>query len=84
MGYGAMQLAGSMAFGAVRRLTSAGHRLLPFLARIAKLFAGAQSAASDDGPPKGPLLLGAMETTLALRGIFGLRCPGALSSQVAH
>ncbi len=48
-------------------LTSAGHRLLPFVARFKKLVADAQSAARDDGQPKGPLLLGAMETTLALR-----------------
>ncbi len=47
--------------------TPAGLRVLPFVARIAKLFADAQAAAADDGVPNGPLLLGSLETTTALR-----------------
>jgi DNA-binding transcriptional LysR family regulator len=49
------------------KLTPAGHRMLPFTGRIAKLFADARSAAKDDGAPNGSLLLGSLETTAALR-----------------
>lgn len=48
-------------------MTAAGQRVLPFAARIAKLLADAESAARDEGPPNGSLLLGSMETTAALR-----------------
>jgi DNA-binding transcriptional LysR family regulator len=48
-------------------LTSAGQRLLPYAARIALLFAEAGRALRDDGTPKGPLNLGSLETTTALR-----------------
>src|SRR5262245_54663226 len=47
--------------------TLAGQRMLPFVARITKLLADAQAAAKDDGVPNGPLLLGGLETTTALR-----------------
>jgi DNA-binding transcriptional LysR family regulator len=48
-------------------LTAAGHRLLPYAERIRALAADARRAAADDGVPRGPLRLGAMETTAALR-----------------
>lgn len=47
--------------------TAAGQRVLPFVARIAKLFADARTAAQDDGVPNGTLHLGGLETTTALR-----------------
>ncbi len=48
-------------------LTAAGRRLLPYAGRIRALAADARRAAADDGAPRGPLRLGAMETTAALR-----------------
>lgn len=48
-------------------LTPAGQRMLPYAARIAKLIADARLAAQDDGPPNGALVLGTLETTVALR-----------------
>jgi DNA-binding transcriptional LysR family regulator len=48
-------------------LTPAGQRMLPYAARITKLVADAKLAAQDDGPPNGALVLGALETTAALR-----------------
>ena len=48
-------------------LTAAGQRLLPYAGRIQALVAEARRAAADDGVPRGPLRLGAMETTAALR-----------------
>jgi len=45
----------------------AGERLLPFVARIAKLLADAEAAAKDEGVPNGTLRIGSMETTAALR-----------------
>src|SRR5947209_13193006 len=48
-------------------LTTAGQRLLPYAERIQALVADARRAAADDGTPRGPLRLGAMETTAALR-----------------
>ena len=48
-------------------LTPAGQRMLPFAGRIAKLFAEARTAALDDGPPSGELVLGTLETSAALR-----------------
>jgi DNA-binding transcriptional LysR family regulator len=47
--------------------TPAGQRILPFVARISKLLAEAESAAKDDGTPNGVLTLGSLETTMALR-----------------
>ncbi|WP_234686028.1 LysR family transcriptional regulator [Bradyrhizobium monzae] len=47
--------------------TPAGRRILPYVARIAKLVADARSAARDDGEPSGSLLIGSLETTTALR-----------------
>src|SRR3954469_6721647 len=54
-------------------LTPAGRRLLPYATRIASLLADAKRAVSDDGNPKGPLVIGSLETTA------GLRLPGVLA-----
>jgi DNA-binding transcriptional LysR family regulator len=48
-------------------LTAAGQRLLPYAGRVQALVAEARRATADDGIPRGPLHLGAMETTAALR-----------------
>ncbi len=48
-------------------LTSAGKRLLPYAQRMAALSREAVLAARDDGEPKGPLAIGSMETTAAVR-----------------
>src|SRR5258705_2836043 len=48
-------------------LTGAGRRLLPYAQRMAALSREALLAASDDGEPKGPLAIGSMETTAAVR-----------------
>jgi DNA-binding transcriptional LysR family regulator len=48
-------------------LTGAGRRLLPYAQRIAALSREAMLAARDDGEPKGPLSIGSMETTAAVR-----------------
>ena len=48
-------------------LTPAGERLLPFAIRIARLIDEAARAISDDGRPKGSLVIGSLETTAALR-----------------
>ncbi|OKO80045.1 LysR family transcriptional regulator [Bradyrhizobium sp. AS23.2] len=48
-------------------LTSAGKRLLPYAQRMAALSREAMLAARDDGEPKGPLAIGSMETTAAVR-----------------
>jgi DNA-binding transcriptional LysR family regulator len=48
-------------------LTEAGQRLLPYATRIAHLLAEAKRAAQDDGTPRGPLVIGTLETTAALR-----------------
>lgn len=47
--------------------TPAGQRILPFVGRITRLLADATTAAKDDGVPSGPLHLGSLETTTALR-----------------
>ncbi|MDH3232708.1 MAG: LysR family transcriptional regulator [Alphaproteobacteria bacterium] len=47
--------------------TPAGLRLLPHAERIGELLATARRAAADDGRPKGPLTVGSLETTAALR-----------------
>lgn len=48
-------------------LTGAGRRLLPYAQRMAALTREAVLAARDDGEPKGPLSIGSMETTAAVR-----------------
>lgn len=48
-------------------LTGAGRRLLPYAQQMAALSREALRAARDDGQPKGPLALGSMETTAAVR-----------------
>src|SRR5262245_55791168 len=48
-------------------LTGAGRRLLPYAQRMAALSREAVLAARDDGEPKGPLSIGSMETTAAVR-----------------
>jgi len=48
-------------------LTGAGKRLLPYAQRMMALSHEAVLAARDDGEPKGPLAIGSMETTAAVR-----------------
>jgi DNA-binding transcriptional LysR family regulator len=48
-------------------LTGAGRRLLPYVERLTALSREAIVATRDDGVPKGPLALGSMETTAAVR-----------------
>ena len=48
-------------------LTGAGRRLLPYAQRMTALSREAVLAARDDGAPKGPLAIGSMETTAAVR-----------------
>lgn len=48
-------------------LTPAGQRLLPYAERVAQLLAEARRAVKDDGTPSGPLQIGSLETTAALR-----------------
>ena len=48
-------------------LTGAGKRLLPYAQRMAALSHEAVLAARDNGEPKGPLAIGSMETTAAVR-----------------
>ena len=48
-------------------VTAAGRRLLPFVAQVSGLLRDAAQAARDDGVPKGPLVVGSLETTTALR-----------------
>src|SRR3546814_12436932 len=48
-------------------LTAAGRRLLPYTASVSRLLEDARRAAIDDGVPKGPLTVGPLETTGALR-----------------
>lgn len=48
-------------------LTGAGRRLLPYAQRMAALSREALFAARDDGEPRGPLVIGSMETTAAVR-----------------
>ncbi|MCC7271748.1 MAG: LysR family transcriptional regulator [Alphaproteobacteria bacterium] len=47
--------------------TEAGNRLLPYAVGIARLLAEAKRAARDDGRPEGRLVVGALETTAAIR-----------------
>lgn len=48
-------------------LTQAGQRLLPYARRVAWLLTDATRAVRDDGLPRGPLTIGSLETTAALR-----------------
>ena len=48
-------------------LTAAGKRLLPFASRAARVLDDARRAVADQGSPAGPLLIGSLETTAALR-----------------
>ncbi|QQO22268.1 LysR family transcriptional regulator [Bradyrhizobium diazoefficiens] len=48
-------------------LTGAGKRLLPYAQKMAALSREVLLAARDDGEPKGPLAIGSMETTAAVR-----------------
>lgn len=47
--------------------TPAGERVLPLVGRIAQLLEEVETVARDDGTPSGALVLGGLETTLALR-----------------
>ena len=47
--------------------TAAGERLLPYARDIRQMLAEAAAAVRDDGTPRGPLLVGSLETTAALR-----------------
>lgn len=47
--------------------TAAGRRLLPYAQRMARLLEDARRAVVDDGMPQGPLVIGALETSTALR-----------------
>ncbi len=47
--------------------TQAGRRLLPYAQRVHALLQDARRAARADGPPSGPLLIGSLETTAAMR-----------------
>jgi DNA-binding transcriptional LysR family regulator len=48
-------------------VTEAGQRLLSYAVKIAYLLKEARLAVGDDGKPKGALVVGALETTVALR-----------------
>ncbi|SAL33855.1 LysR family transcriptional regulator [Caballeronia sordidicola] len=48
-------------------LTAAGRRLLPFARQMARLLDDARTAVKDEGVASGPLALGTLETTAALR-----------------
>jgi DNA-binding transcriptional LysR family regulator len=48
-------------------LTRAGERLLPYAIQVGRLLAEAHHAVLAEGEPRGPLRIGAMETTAALR-----------------
>jgi DNA-binding transcriptional LysR family regulator len=48
-------------------LTPAGRRLLPYALSLPQLLAEARRAVADDGPPQGPLTIGSLESTAALR-----------------
>lgn len=47
--------------------TAAGKRLLPYTASVARLLADARQAVLDNGTPAGPLTVGTLETTAAMR-----------------
>lgn len=48
-------------------LTVAGQRLLPYASRVSRVLEDARRAVADLGPPSGPLVIGSLETTAALR-----------------
>src|SRR5579864_2955441 len=48
-------------------LTSSGTQLLPYAAQVGQLLSDARRAVVGDGQPGGPLVLGSLETTAALR-----------------
>jgi len=48
-------------------LTDAGRRLLPYAAEAGRVLADARRAVADNGSPSGPLVIGSLETTAALR-----------------
>jgi DNA-binding transcriptional LysR family regulator len=48
-------------------LTDAGRRLLPYAARVRATLQEARRAVADSGTPAGPLTIGSLETTAALR-----------------
>lgn len=48
-------------------LTGAGRRLLPYAVRVQHLLEDARRAVGDDGRPRGPLQIGSLETTAAMR-----------------
>jgi DNA-binding transcriptional LysR family regulator len=48
-------------------LTAAGRRLLPYAIRVGQLLAEARRAVEDNGTPKGPLNIGSLESTAAVR-----------------
>jgi DNA-binding transcriptional LysR family regulator len=48
-------------------LTPAGRRLLPYAGRVRDTLDEAKRAVTDDGTPSGPLIIGSLETTTALR-----------------
>jgi DNA-binding transcriptional LysR family regulator len=48
-------------------VTAAGQRLLPYAVEIKDVLERARRAAMDDGTPKGPLTIGTLETTVAIR-----------------
>ena len=48
-------------------LTAAGTRLVPFARRVSSLLEDARRAVSDEGLPVGSLVVGSLETTVALR-----------------
>ena len=61
-------------------LTDAGRRLMPYADRLTALAGEALASARDDGVAKGPLAIGSMETTAAVRlppllARFHQRCP---------
>ena len=47
--------------------TAAARRLLPYALTIRQMLRDARKAARDDGVPAGPLVLGSLETTAAMR-----------------
>lgn len=47
--------------------TPAGKRLLPYASAVARVLADARQAALDNGTPAGPLTVGTLETTAAMR-----------------
>ncbi len=48
-------------------LTKAGERLLPYARQVTRLLADAEQSVRCEGAPRGPLRIGSLETTAALR-----------------